>query len=216
MQRRDSTEAVEGAKPVEAHHAEPTAISAPPREEAVTGTNWQPSEAAPSSPSKPKSPRTAESKERHISRSPERTIEATPHRSRPPRPRAAILHPAPIVIWRPAPGLKANPSPTVVRLPDPVAIAVRNPTFRFIRHPDLSVVRCVLPGSVGIQIFCANVILVGMLPRIRIADHAIAFAVPAVPVVPFGSGGDLVLRIGAGTAYRRHLALLHLADALGR
>src|ERR1017187_2664 len=47
MQRRESTKAAKPTKPIEAHRAKPSAISAPPWEEAVTGPNRQPTEAAP-------------------------------------------------------------------------------------------------------------------------------------------------------------------------
>ena len=183
MQRRDPAVAIERAKSVEADDAEASAISAPPREEGVTRPNRQPAKAAPSSPTKTEapSPTAAESEERNISRRPERTVKPAPHRSRPPRPRAAIPHPATVVIRRPSPRFKADPGPAVVRLPHPVAVAVWSPAIGLIRHPDIAVVWGVLPSSVGIQIFRANVILVGMLPRSRFVNHAIAFDVPADP-----------------------------------
>ena len=179
-----------------ADHAEAAGISAPPREEAVTGPEREPAEAAPSAPAKAKAqtPTTSESEERHIRRRPEWTIETrAPHRSRPPRPRAAVPHPAPVVIRRPAPGLKANPRPTVVRLPGPVAIAIRSPTLRLIRHPDLTVVGRVFPGSVRVQILRSDVILVSVAPRRGLVNHVVALAVPAVPVIALWSRSDLVL-----------------------
>src|SRR5258708_14842848 len=163
VQRRDATKAVDvrDVNVCNIHYAEPPAISAPPREEAVTGPNGQPAEAAPSTPSKTNSPSTSKSEERHIRRRPEWTVESTaPHRSRPPRPRIAVIHPAPVVIGRPAPRLIANPSPAVVGLIDPIAIAVRSPVFRFIGHPDLPVFCCVFPTSVGVQVFGSNARLV--------------------------------------------------------
>ncbi len=193
MQRRDPAKAVEAAESVDAHHAEPSAITAPPRKEAVTRPDGQPSKAAPTSPAKAETPTSPESKERNIRRCPERTIKSAPHRSRPPRPRAPIPHPAPIVIRSPSPRLKANPRPAVVGFPDPVAIAVWNPAIRLVRHPDLTVVGGVFPFSIGIQVFGADVILVGMLPGGRFVDHAVAVGVPAIPIVALGSGTDLVL-----------------------
>src|SRR5258708_6768974 len=168
MQRRDAAQAVDvrDANICNIHHTKAAAVSAPPGEEAVTGPNGQPSEAAPSTPSKTNSPSTSKSEERHIRRRPEWTVESTaPHRSRPPRPRIAVIHPAPVVIGRPAPRLIANPSPAVVGLIDPIAIAVRSPVFRFIRHPALPVFGCVFPPSVGGQVFGSHVTLSGGAPR---------------------------------------------------
>ena len=46
-----------------AYHAEAAAISAPPRKEAVTRPDGQPSKAAPTAPTKTKSPTASESEE---------------------------------------------------------------------------------------------------------------------------------------------------------
>src|SRR5580658_3219992 len=219
VQRSNPAEAVERPKSVETHYAEPPAVSTPPREEAVTRPNRQPAKAAPSAPTKtkPEAPTTSESKERHIRWRPEWTIETwAPHRSRPPRPRTAVPHPATVVIWSPSPRLISNPSPTVVRLIHPAAIAIGSPAIRLIRHPDLSVVWRVFPGSVGVQVFRPDVILIGVMPRGRLVNHVVAFAVPAIPIVRIGSGADLVLRIGAGTAHRRHVTLLDVGNTLRR
>src|SRR5258708_28551291 len=124
-------------------------------------------------------PTTSEAEERHISRRPERTIEPSAiHRSWPPSPRTAVHHPAAVVICRPAPRLVANPSPSVRRLPHPVTITVWNPISRLVRHPYLSVVRLVFPTSIGVQVFCAGVVLIGMIPRLRGVNHVVAITVP--------------------------------------
>src|SRR5580700_9002584 len=217
MQRRNSAEAVDLTKSIECHHSEAPAISTPPREEPVARPNRQPAKAAPSAPSKTKakSPPTSEAKERYIRRRPKRTIESrAPYRSGPPRPRSAIPHPPPVVIRRPAPGLISNPRPAVVRLPNPISIAIRSPTTGLIRHPYLSVVRSIFPASVGVQILRPNVVFVGVVPRRRLVDHAVAISIPPVPIVPLRSRADLVSRIGSRPAHRRHLPLLHFTNTL--
>src|SRR5258708_5513589 len=162
-------------------------------------------------------PTTSEAEERHISRRPERTIVPSAiHRSWPPSPRTAVHHPAAVVIWRPAPRLIADPSPSVRRLPHPITITVWNPISRLVRHPNLSVVRLVFPASVGIQVFRASVVLIGMIPRLRAVDHVVAVAVPAVPIVADGSFRDFVLCFFGASTDRRHLALLHFGNTLWR
>jgi hypothetical protein len=52
MQGFESTKAVQPAKSVEPYHAESPAITAPPWEEAVAGTDRKPAKAAPASPAK--------------------------------------------------------------------------------------------------------------------------------------------------------------------
>src|ERR1700693_1318144 len=217
MQGVESTKAVYPAKSVEPYKAESSAITAPPWEEAVAGTNRQPAKAAPSSPAKSdsESEATPEYKKRNISWRPERTVEASaPHRSRPPCPRAAVPHPASVVIRSPAPRLGSDPRPAVIRLVHPVAVTIRSPVIRLIRHPHLTVIRRVLPTSVRVQIFRPYVILIRVVPGIRIVDHAVAVAIPPVPVVALGSRSNFVARIGAGSAHRCHVTLLDVSDAL--
>jgi hypothetical protein len=69
---------------------------------------------------------------------------------------------------------------------------------------------------VGVQIFCTNVVFVGVPPRICIVDHAVAIGIPAVPIIPFKGSADLVLRIGTGAAHRCHLTLFQFGNALRR
>src|SRR5712672_2019668 len=215
MEWRDSAEAVEAPKSIEANRSKTATVSTPPREEPVTRSGWQPAEAAPSAPSHTYVPTTPETKERHISRRPEWTIKPTAiHRSWPPSPRAAVHHPAPVVIWRPAPRLVANPSPAVVRLPYPVTVAIRNPAFGLIRNPDVSVVRFVFPTPIGVQVFRAGVIAIGVIPRLRGVNHVVAVAVPAIPIVPVRSFRDFVLCLLSASTHRCHLALLHFGNAL--
>src|ERR1700733_1816063 len=200
VQRRDSAQTVQSAKSIKAHDPEPSPISAPPREEAVTRPDGQPAEASPSSPSKTetKTPPPAESEERDVGRGPEGTVKSrTPNRSRPPRPRAAVRHPAPVVIRGPAPWLVANPGPAVVRLVKPVAITNQRPILGLIRHPYLTVIRGILPAAIRVQVFRSHVILVRVMPGIRIVNHAVAVAVPPVPIIPLGGGGNLVARLSA-------------------
>src|SRR5580698_981721 len=146
MQGREPAEAVEGAKSVEADHAETSAISAPPGEEAVTRSYRQPAEAAPSTPPEAKAKPASESEERYIRRRPERTVETrAPYWSRPPRPRIPVPHPASVVIRRPSPRLVTNPRPAVVRLIGPIPVAIRSPSIRLVRHPHLPIVWSVFP-----------------------------------------------------------------------
>src|ERR1700692_4612483 len=219
MQRSNSAKAVEATEAVEANHSEAAAVSTPPGEEAVTGPDWQPPKAPPPAKSNPETQpeATAESEERYISRRPEWTIEAcAPYWSRPPGPRAAVHHPASVVIRRPAPRFVADPSPSVVRLPNPVAVTIRNPASRLIRNPDLTIVRLVLPPSVGIQIFRAGVVAIGVTPRLRTVNHVVAITVPAVPIVAIGSLRNLILGFLSASANGRHLAFLQFGDTLWR
>jgi hypothetical protein len=53
-----------------------------------------------------------------------------------------------------------------------------------------------------------------VVPSIRIVDHAVAIAIPPVPIVALGSRSNFVARIGAGSPHRRHVALLDFCNAL--
>jgi len=53
-----------------------------------------------------------------------------------------------------------------------------------------------------------------VVPGIRIVDHAVAIAIPTVPIVALGSCSNFVARISAGSAHRRHVTLLDVGDAL--
>jgi hypothetical protein len=64
MQRRESAKAVEAAaEPIEAYYYKEAAVSAPPGEEPVAGSDGQPSKAAPSTPADAYTPSTSEAEE---------------------------------------------------------------------------------------------------------------------------------------------------------
>ena len=65
------------------------------------------------------------------------------------------------------------------------------PSHRLVRIPDIAIVRNVLPTSVGIQILRTGVIAICVAIGIRIANHVIPIAVPAVPIVAIRSRGIL-------------------------
>ena len=52
------------------------------------------------------------------------------------------------------------------------------------------------------------------MPGIRVVDHAVALAIPSVPIVALRSHSDFVTRIGASSAHRRHIACLDVGNAL--
>jgi hypothetical protein len=53
-----------------------------------------------------------------------------------------------------------------------------------------------------------------VVPSIRIVDHAVAIAIPPVPIVAIRSRSNFVTRIGGGPAHGCHITLLDGSDAL--
>src|SRR5579885_2300351 len=92
MQRTDSTPTVHidvcDVHVGDVDHTEASAVSTPPRVEPVTWTERQPSEAAPSAPTKTEAEASTPAPERDISWRPERVIPNI-DRTRPPSPRSA-------------------------------------------------------------------------------------------------------------------------------
>ncbi len=191
VQRREAPVSVIAA--TEADHSEATAVSAPPGMEIVARSNRKPAKATPTAIADSETKASAPAKERHIRGRPERVV-ACIHRPRPPGPRIAVGKPTPVVIWRPAPGFVANPSPAVIGLIGPIAIAIRNPAIWLVGNPHIAVVGNVPPIAVGVQILRSGITAVGVTPGVGAADHVIAVAIPAIPIVTVRGRGDLVLR----------------------
>ncbi len=55
-----------------------------------------------------------------------------------------------------------------------------------------------------------------MPPRTGVADHVIAIAIPAIPIVAIRSRGNLVLRGISVAAHRGHLSAVNFGAALRR
>src|SRR6266496_376684 len=177
-------------------YVEPRTIEAPPREEPIAGTDRQPAKRSES-----EAESAPESEEGDVGRRPQRTVKRRPvRRSRPPYPSAVVLEPTSVVIRGPAPGLIRNPGPSPTRLPNPPTVAIGRPVGIHVRRPHRAVVRDRSPVAVGIQIFAANVVAVGMAPTVGILNEIVAIAVPAVPVVAGGRIGDFVRGVTAGPA----------------
>src|ERR1039458_4324084 len=158
---------------------------------------------------------TAPAEERNISRRPDRTVErVSVSRTGPPTPSAVDLHPAAVVIRSPAPVVIRNPGPSPIWFVDPATIAVRSPAGRLVWPPHLTVIGYFRPGAMTIEIFGPDVIVVGVAPRFRVADHGVAIGVPLVPVIPCRRFANLVLRLIASARDGNELASADARAAL--
>src|SRR5208283_4290100 len=197
----------------EARIPEAATPTTPPRMEKVTRSKRQPSH-RPESKTKSESKAT-EAKERNISRRPNRLIERIPvSRTRPPIPPSVDLHPPPIVIRSPAPRVIRNPRPSPIRFIHPAPVAIRSPTRRHRRPPHWTIVRNLRPRPMSIQVFRPHVVIVGLFPRQRIADHVIAILVPLIKVIASRSFANLVLLVRPRALNRNELVLPHARAAL--
>src|SRR5208337_5245104 len=115
----------------------------------------------------------------------------------PPTPASINIHPAAVVIRSPAPVIVRNPGPAPITLIPRAAVAIRSPASRFSRPPHWTVIRNLRPGTVRVEIFRSDVVIVGAPPRYRIADHVVAIGVPLVKVIPCRRFADLVLLVRA-------------------
>src|ERR1700723_577890 len=189
------------------HESKTKSESAPPRKQEVARPAREPAKS--NAESRPVS------EERNISRRPRRVV-ANRYRTRPPCPRSAINEPAAVVIRRPSPRLAANPSPAPIRFINPAAIAVRSPIRALLRRPNAAHVRHFAPRSVGIEIFAAGVITIGVVPGISLQNHAVAIIVERVPIIFAGCRGNFELRIVRVALNGDQVAALHARASLRR
>src|SRR5262245_40311592 len=88
--------------------------------------------------------------------------------TRNPRPAPPVIDPTSVVIRRPSPGLVTDPCPTIGRTPNPVTVTIRRPIRVDIDGvvtwlPDPSVVGCVGPIAIRIEILSTPHVLVVVL-----------------------------------------------------
>src|SRR2546428_6366937 len=154
----------------------------------------------------------AESEKGDIRRSPDRVV-VRRYVSRPPVPLVFPIYPAAIVVRRPAPRLVRDPSPAIVGIPGPAAVAVRSPIPTFVRLPHVAVIRDLGPAAVAVEVLCARVIAVSVLPACGAENLAVAVLVPPVPIVFRPGVCDLILgAVAALDGYE--LALFNCGAAL--
>src|SRR5687767_12533521 len=91
--------------------------------------------------------------------------------ARRPGPVAIVINPASEVIRRPTPWFCANPGPSIRRDPGPVAIPVRRPVgvstdHRSVGPPDPSVLVCLHPGAIRVEVFRPPDVVIVITPVI--------------------------------------------------
>jgi hypothetical protein len=113
--------------------------------------------------------------------------------TRAPGPIVVVIDPAAIVVRGPTPWLITNPRPAVWRTPGPVTITIRGPVvivvnYGRMRSPDPTVVACICPIAISIEIFGAPNIAIVVLNVIAqsLSQIMLAFFHPVVPGIRGG------------------------------
>src|SRR6185312_63905 len=127
--------------------------------------------------------------QRHQGRSPP-TRAVIPVRT--PRPIIIVVNPSSPVIRLPAPGLIANPRPPIRRDPGPMTVAIWSPVIIVVndgdaRSPNPSVIICVNPAAIGIEIFTApnRIVVITHVVVVLEPGGEISFSLndPVIPTV---------------------------------
>jgi hypothetical protein len=78
------------------------------------------------------------------------------------------------------------------------------------------VVQHVDPVAIFVELFASDVITIGVVPRLSVADRAVAFVVPGIPIVFRRRTPHHVSHFLGGPTHARSLTHLHMSGSLRR